>query len=252
MLAASAARSRAARSPRRASPSAAWRPRRSAPPRRGGAARPALDRGDRRRGDGGAGRGLHADHRHARLGRLPACGARNLLRRFSLETTGRAGARRGCVGEVAEPRPCLTRGGNPRRRARAAAARQRPQARHRRGALRRRHPGAGRHAAHAISASATGACALVSIDLDAVRAAPGRGRRADRRRHPRRERRQPDHQARRPGLREDQVEFTASRSSPVVAGPATRRGARAAREGRVPRAAGSHSTSTRRAAPFRW
>ena len=56
----------------------------------------------------------------------------------------------------------------------AAAPRQRPQACHRRGRLYRRHARAGRPAARLPRPVATGrTAAIVSIDLDAVRAAPG-------------------------------------------------------------------------------
>ena len=66
---------------RRASPSAAWRRRRSALPCRGGAGRPALDERDGRGGDGGAGGDFTplSDMRASAAYRLKV--ARNLLRR---------------------------------------------------------------------------------------------------------------------------------------------------------------------------
>ena len=173
-------RSTAAASPTRASPSAAWRRRRSAP-RAAEAAligqpwTEATRRGRRR----GAGAGLHAA-RPTCAPRPPIAlqAAQNLLLRASGSRRGQGAAdpgarRREAAGPWLTPATALS---TPRRRPPARIAHDSAaQACRRRGALYRRHAGAARALLHAARRPGDRARTRGSraLDLDAVRAAPG-------------------------------------------------------------------------------
>ena len=121
--------------------------------------------------------------------------ARNLLRRFLLETTARGAADREAASADQEPAPMSER--DPRRRARRRSATTAPH-KHVTGEARlyRRHARAGRARCTPISGSATEAHARDRVDRpDAGARRARRRRRADRRGHSRRERHQPDRHA---------------------------------------------------------
>ena len=136
---------------RPASPSAAWRQRRSAPRSREGPDGPPVDRGDRPRRHGRPPQRFHAaDEMRASAGyRMPV--AANLLMKMYVETTEAAMRTRVLVGDR-KSGPCLnhalaTERAHHRRRPCRSPPRQRPQACHRRGRLYRRHPRTRRPAA---------------------------------------------------------------------------------------------------------
>ena len=213
---------------------------------RGGAGRPALDAGD-----GGA----RPRPRSPRTSRRSPTGAPR-------RTTGRWWRGTCCAASTwrstGEP-VRLAAGGrglmeqklsfetdDPRRRARRAAPRQRPQARDRPRRIHRRHRRAGRHAARLPRPRRQGARRdRVDGPRRGARGARRR-RRADRRRHPRHERHQPGRQARRPGLRREgrvprPADLRGDRRDP------RRRAAGGdAGQGRVPRRCRTSPTSPRR------
>ena len=191
---------------------------------RGGAGRPALDarhRRDRRWRPSG---GLQPASPTG--GPRPTTGcvvARNLLRRFWVESSGRERP----AGEGASwLTPTGVRiDGDPRRRVHTPHRTIRAQARHRLGGIYRRHSRAGRDL-HAYLGLGDDRARRDRLDRPRRRARRARrGRRADRGRHPRRERHQPDGHRRRPDLRRRRRSpSTASRSSPWSPRPATPRG----------------------------
>ena len=168
----------------------------------GGAGRAAVDGADDRRGAGGAGGGLRADHRLARLGGVPrGIGARAAEAVLSSKAPA---SRRGWCGRWRDG----GRFSRPRRR--SAAGVHTPQ----------RHDSAHKHVTGAaeytddisepvgtlhayLGLSDRAHAEIVSMDLDAVRAAPGVVGRADGGGRAA-QRREPGRQARRPGLRRGQ------------------------------------------------
>ena len=117
-------------------------------------------------------RGLRADHRLARLGRIPGGGgekpAQAVLPRDE-RRAGAAGAGGGVMDATLEAET-----GDPRRRAHGAAPRQRAQARHRRRPSTPTTSPSRSARCTPISGSRTGRMPRSSsVDLDAVRAAPG-------------------------------------------------------------------------------
>ena len=195
------------RSARRASPSAAWRRRRSgrAAPRRRCAARCcAIARlGARLRG--ARARTSRRSTTSAPRARYRTETAHALLGKALIEVGG-DGDRRRAWSAAAERvglmdlADIISRSRAARRRPAADRARQRGQARHRRRSLHRRHPRADRNAAHRARLRADRRRPRDQLDLDAVLEAPGVVAVLTAERHSRQQRRQPEGRRRRSGV----------------------------------------------------